>query len=290
MEGYAGKSELLSSCDSRFHKYVRRVLDRVPEEIRYEKLLHDPGLKILSFDGENLLGFQAHFDSPVTDLIFLNKSLLRKPALHIVHTIAHEFAHKVACKSETGLHEMDAEELLREWGFIEESDAVSYHRPIWETEGFKIGHDWAQEHDLTEFEEFYDEWNDNRLTSERWQALNYLANPMDILRAMGYVSELGRDEDSKPPEDAIEDTDGTIDRAVVMGIMQCLREKKEKSLEAARAKDYQKTEFLEQLKRAYFEIGKVFDMTACPDYIHRLPYVREVYSELYEFLESPELK
>lgn len=286
MEDNSGKSELLASCDRRFHKYIRKVLNRLSQEVRQEELLDDPGFKIVSFDGEGALGTYTHFTPPINHLVILNDSLLSKPELHIVHTIAHEFAHKVAWKSETGLHEMDAEAMLREWGFQEESDTVGYRQPIWENEGFKVGYEWAGKNDLTEYEVYYDEWNENRLTSKRWEALHYLANIENILGEMGRTFKSESSENTEPPEGTIADTSGTLDRAIIIGIMQCLREKKEQSLEKASESDLRKAQFFEQFKRIFLEMTKLVDMDGVQDYIMKLPDLRAAYMEIGDFLEG----
>jgi hypothetical protein len=70
-----------------------------------------------------------------------------------------------------------------EWGFEKESEAVGYFRVILQNEGYQIGQEWAEkQEDLDVFEEFYDEWNEGRLTGERLDMLLYTVDIASIIK------------------------------------------------------------------------------------------------------------
>ena len=69
--------------------------------------------------------------------------------------------------------------LPNEWGFTKEVEAVRYDRAISESEGYKIGYDWAkkQNHDylLQHLGLYFDQWNDQgigRFSSKELDTLN----------------------------------------------------------------------------------------------------------------------
>lgn len=279
---------LLKHCDKRFYPYTEKVLNRLPEEVRNSKVLLDSKLKIISFDGTTLYGCFVQFQSPIKHTIILNESILSKPEFDIIHTIAHELAHKVVGKGRTALGEMEAENLVAEWGFEAESKAVRYHRPILETEGFNIGYEWARDHDSIEFEEFYDEWNEGRLSSDRYEHLHYTANTTSILYQMGYLEEsktLPPDGKPEVPEGNIVD-DGSLDKGIIEGIMCFLREKKAETQNRADYSADRKSEFIEQLRRANAEIIKVLDHSLYGEHFNDLSALRVAGLQIIDMLES----
>ncbi len=98
-------------CDSRFYPYIEKVLSRLPEEIAFKEVLDDLTFDIVSF-GSDAAGIFYPLSHPARRLIVLHESLLRAAEFQIIHTIAHELAHKVVEKGHTGLYEKEAEELL----------------------------------------------------------------------------------------------------------------------------------------------------------------------------------
>jgi len=189
MKNYEDKKKvLLEHCDKRFHPYVDEVLVRLSHAAR-NQVLSDPTLKITSFDGESG-GLFVDFGSPVKKLIILNETLLDKPEFYIVHAIAHEIAHKIRGVRETELDEMETEKLLCSWRFETESKAVPNVKAISESEGLRIGYEWANQNDLTNFQEFSDECKDGRLSSERLDELCRAADIFSILAQMDHVNDL----------------------------------------------------------------------------------------------------
>ncbi|MCL0077090.1 hypothetical protein M1O12_03605 [Dehalococcoidia bacterium] len=211
------KNALLEHCDKTFHPHVDEVLVRLPHAVR-NQVLSDPALKIISFDGEEYGGLFIDFGSPVKKLIILNETLLDKPEFYIVHVIAHEIAHKIRGVRETELYEMETEKLLCSWGFERESKAVRNIKAISESEGLRIGYEWANQNDLTNFQEFSDECKDGRLSSERLDELRRAADIFSILTQMDRV------------EDLITMHEDSFEKGIVWGIMHCLWQKKAKGV------------------------------------------------------------
>jgi hypothetical protein len=166
-------------CDLRFHPYLKRVVERLPEEVR-EIVLNDMSFQILTDDEIfEALVLRYEFGAPVRHLVYLNTKILREPDHQIIHTIASEIAHYILRKQ--GTHGLDGklDNLLSEWGFGKEVEAVRYDQAISESEGYKIGYDWAkkQNHDylLQHFGLYFDQWNDKgigSLSSTEFDMLN----------------------------------------------------------------------------------------------------------------------
>jgi hypothetical protein len=281
------RKRLLENCDSRFYLYVDKVLARLPKTVCEKEILGDTTLKIVSVDGNREQGLYVSFADPPYHLIILNETQIDKPEFEIIHTIAHELAHKVAGKGKTGLWEKEAEELLETWGFEKEVEAVRYHLPLLEGEGYRIGYQWAKEHDLTDFEEFYDEWNEGQLSSQRWDELFYMADVTSILYQTGSIEKATELSDlSDIPLDAIVDDVGNLDRSIVEGIMCFLRDKKTASPARISLEDDVEEEFFQRLTRAFTEMGKVFGSGIFLKHRDKLPVFCQAYLEVGDFLEN----
>jgi hypothetical protein len=167
-------------CNPGFHRYLIKVLKRLPEDVLYEEVLADSLLEIVSIGPENH-GRCLSLPSPAEHLIVLNEAILQLPETEIIHTIVHELGHKVASGGKTGLREKDAEDLVKAWGFEEESKAVRYMPALLESEGYRMGYEWAsRQGELSEFEEFYDEWYSGAFSQRRYDQLTELVNAKPI--------------------------------------------------------------------------------------------------------------
>ena len=135
-------------CDLRFHPYLRRVVERLPEDVR-EIVLNDMSFQILTDDEifEELV-LRYEFKSPVRNLVYLNTKILREPDHQIIHTIAYEIAHYIIKKQGPHESERNLDSLLLVWNFGKEVEAVRYDQAISKSEGYKIGYDWAKKQDL----------------------------------------------------------------------------------------------------------------------------------------------
>jgi hypothetical protein len=168
----------------------------------------------------NTFGRCLRLAVPTSDLIILNEAILAQPEPELLHTIVHELAHMVAGSGKTGLLEKEAEDLVRAWGFEEESVAVAYEPAILESEGYQVGCQWAaDQQDLNGFEDFLDEWSLDALTTDRRSQLIELAQERGVLK----------DPSGEIPRDMllrlIVDDKVILKTAVAYGVMSYLREK-----------------------------------------------------------------
>jgi hypothetical protein len=156
-------------CDLRFYPFLKKVLERLPEKIR-EMVLNDRSFQILT-DEEifEALVLRYEFGAPIRSLVYLNTKILKEPDHQIIHTIASEIARYIIRKQGTQGLEGSLEKFLNEWGFGKEVEAVRYDRAIAQSEGYKIGYNWAkkQNHDylMQHFGLYFDQWNDQGIGS-----------------------------------------------------------------------------------------------------------------------------
>ena len=185
-------------CDLRFCPYLRRVIERLPGEVK-EIILNDMSFQILT-DDEVLeaLVLRYEFGAPVRTLVYLNTKILKEPDHQIIHTIASEIAHYIFKKK--GIHgcERKSEDLLIEWGFEKEVEAVRYDLVISKSEEYRIGYDWAKKQkadDLMQrFGVFFNQWNDKglgRLSSKELNMYNRKVETDPILEDILPFNKLG---------------------------------------------------------------------------------------------------
>ena len=172
-------------CDLRFYPFLSRVLERLPEEIR-EIVLNDRGFQILT-DDEILeaLVLRYEFGAPIRTLVYLNTNILKEPDHQIIHTIASEIAHYIFKKqgAHTLILERKLDSLLIEWGFGKEVKAIRYDQVVSQSDGYKIGYDWAKKQNLDylrqHFGLYFDQWNDQGLGSLSKKEFNTLNRKME---------------------------------------------------------------------------------------------------------------
>ena len=165
-------------CDLRFHPYIKRVMERLPEEVR-EIVLNDMSFQILTDDEIfEACVLRYEFGTPIRHLVYLNTKILREPDHQIIHTIAFEIAHYILKKQGTQVGERKLGNLLSEWGFGKEIEAVRYDEAISKSQGYKIGYEWAQKQNLDylrqHFGLYFDQWNDDGMGSLSSNDLNRL--------------------------------------------------------------------------------------------------------------------
>jgi len=170
-------------CDLRFHPYLRRVIERLPEEIR-EIVLNDMSFQILTDDDIfEACVLRYEFGAPVRNLVYLNTKILREPDHQIIHTIASEIAYYILKKEGTHERERKLGNLLIEWGFGKEVEAVRYDQAISKSEGYKIGYDWAKKQNLDylrqHFGLYFDQWNDVGMGTLSINDLNMLNRKLE---------------------------------------------------------------------------------------------------------------
>ncbi len=155
------------NCDERFHRYLDKVLARLPEDIR-ESILSNEGFQILA-DSElpNVCGRCLSFDHPVEYLVYLNPKSLMQPDNRLSCSIAWELAEYVLQREGKATDDAAVVELLNKWGFEQDLDAVRYCDAVSKSPAFKSGYEWARKQSkdylLLHFDLFFDEWNEKGL-------------------------------------------------------------------------------------------------------------------------------
>jgi len=154
-------------CDLRFYPYLKKIIERLPEDVR-EDVLNDKSFQILTDDDAlNACVLRYRFSDPVKTLVYLNTKILKEPEHQLLHTIASEIAHYVLSKRKAGLGSKDIDDLLLQWGFEKEVEAVRLGRNLCDSKGYKIGYGWAKNQNrdylMQHFGLYYDEWNDKGL-------------------------------------------------------------------------------------------------------------------------------
>jgi len=170
-------------CDLRFHPYIKRVIERLPEEVR-EMVLNDMSFQILTDDEIfDACVLRYEFGTPVKNLVYLNTKILRDPDHQIIHTIASEIAHYILKKQGSHVSERKSGNLLIEWGFGIEVEAVRYDQAISKSKGYKIGYDWAKKQNLEylrqHFGLYFNQWNDAGMKSLSINDLNMLNRKLE---------------------------------------------------------------------------------------------------------------
>jgi len=214
-------------CDLRFHPYLKRVIERVPEAVR-EIVLKDISFQILT-DDEILEApvLRYEFGAPVRHLVYLNTKILKEPDHQIIHTIASEIAHYILKKQGTHEWKRKVDDLLTEWGFRKEVEAVRYDQAISESKDYKKGYDWAkkQSHDylMQHFGLYYDQWNDQglgSLSSKEFNMLNSQSNTEAVFEDILPSKKLGfLDADIKKIPDSI-----SARKIMLAGILTAIKE------------------------------------------------------------------
>lgn len=189
--------ERFKLCDLRFHPYLKRVIERLPEEVR-EIVLNDMSFQILTDDEIfEACVLRYEFGAPVRNLVYLNTKILREPDHQIIHTIAFEIANYFLKKQGTHVWERKLGNLLIEWGFGKEVEAVRYDDAVSKSEGYKIGYDWATKQDLDylrqHFGLYFDQWNDDgigSLSSNDIKTLNRQLETDPILKDIVFLKKI----------------------------------------------------------------------------------------------------
>jgi hypothetical protein len=150
-------------CDSWLYPYLDRVFVRLPENLR-EEILNNEGFQILS-NGTlpDICGHCFNFDRPLTFLVYLNPALALQPDHRLECSIAMELANYVAIQEQSNGDSRRIQELLMEWGFENEVNAVSICSAVAGSKAFKDGYEWARKQNedylMLHFGIYYDEWN-----------------------------------------------------------------------------------------------------------------------------------
>ncbi|MGB2929999.1 MAG: hypothetical protein WBB70_13920 [Desulfobacterales bacterium] len=86
------------------------------------------------------------------------------------------------------MKEEQIEKLLEKWGANKELNHKKYPLPVLVSLGYKIGQQWASNQKrgdlLSRFEEFYKDWTNDHLTSQRYKMLYEELDPASIMAEM----------------------------------------------------------------------------------------------------------
>ena len=86
------------------------------------------------------------------------------------------------------MKEEQIEQFLEKWGAKKEPNHKDYPLPVLVSLGYKIGRQWASNQNrgdlLSRFEEFYNDWTNNHLTSQRYKMLYEELDPASIIAEM----------------------------------------------------------------------------------------------------------
>lgn len=216
-------------CDFRFYPYLERVFERLPEEVR-EKVLNDTRFQILADeDMLNASVLRYDFGNPVTALVYLSSKILTEPGHQLIYTIAHEIAKYVLsiAETETKFHEKDIEDLLVQWGFKKEVEAVRYDLAIIESEGFKTGYKWAKKQSkdylMQHFGLYFDEWNESGLGRMPGKGLNKLNQRAEADSILDNIVPLKKGKEIESTKDGTQET-RSLRKAMLAGIMVAVKE------------------------------------------------------------------
>jgi hypothetical protein len=206
-------------CEPRFYPHLERVLERLPADVS-ERVLNDKELQIIADeDLIELCVLRYRFEHPVRNIIYLNTKVLMEPEHQLIHTLAHELALYIIGEGETEEARMKAEDLLTQWGFEREIEAVRYDKAIAESDGYQTGYSWARKQSkdylLRHFGLYFDEWNEKGLKRMSRQQLEKLQSQAaaPILGEMAQVKE--------------KDASAAMlrrDEAIIAGIMAAVKE------------------------------------------------------------------
>jgi len=149
-------------CDQRFFPYLEKVLSRLPGDITSELLDSTRFQIVASDDFHDACVLSRNFPAPLQTLVYVNTKILKEAEHMILLAIASQVAFFVAGKNGKAVSSREAEELLKNWGFTKELDAVRYDQTVAQTESFRIGYNWARHQDkdylMTHFGLYRDLW------------------------------------------------------------------------------------------------------------------------------------
>ena len=149
-------------CDQRFFPYLEKVFSRLPGEITSELLDSTKFQIVASDDFHDACVLSRNFPAPLQTLVFVNTKILKEAEHMILLAIASQVAFFVAGRNGQEVPSREAEELLKNWGFAEELDAVRYDQTVAQTQSFRIGYKWARHQDkdylLTHFGLYRETW------------------------------------------------------------------------------------------------------------------------------------
>jgi predicted hydrocarbon binding protein len=206
---------------------MEAVMGRLPEYVKLD-ILNNTGLQILA--DENLLKANVvhfEFDYLVKYMVCLNTNLLKESAHQIIYTIVHEIAYYVLRKEKSTVNEKEIQNLIKDWGFGKELEAVRYNQAVSESGGYKIGYEWARkqnkEYLLLHFSLYFDEWNEKglgRLSTDQLEKIQTHIDAPSILNDLTRSKHLAAAEFSN----AKSDETFSLREEILAGVMAAVKE------------------------------------------------------------------
>ena len=192
-------------CDSKLLPYLEKVMNRLPSEVK-EDVLNAPALQILvDEDSLDACVRRYGFEPPAKKLIFLNPKILIESEHVIICILAHEIAHTMLAKAQPDPDEKAIEDLLIEWGFKKEVEAMRYDRTIARSEGYRAGYNWARRQSkdylVQHFSLYFDEWNEKGLGSLSREQLESLQQSAEIGSILDHATRTGAMDFAEPGKD-----------------------------------------------------------------------------------------
>jgi hypothetical protein len=209
-------------CDKRFYPYLDKVSGQIPDNLR-EDILGDSNFQIISAD--DILVAKSrnfNFQHPISYLVYLNTAILKQPVSEITFAIAKEYACYLAAKDSPSPEEQkkQAKKLLVEWDFIMDLDRIRPPDPIEESEGYRIGFEWARRQKLDDliwnYKEYFDEWHEERISPERFEQLYIDVAPFSILEQMEIKDKKGEAHHTASGD--------TLEAEIIWGLMAAIKE------------------------------------------------------------------
>jgi len=214
-------------CDSRFHPYLEKVLERLPEDIKVD-VLNNEGFQFVAGDEfHDMCVLHYAFDHPVEKIVYLNTRMLIEPEYRIILGISHGVAHYVVGEKKATEQEKNVENLLIHWGFEKELEAVRYCHAIAESEDYKVGYEWAKKQSgdylSQHFGLYFDEWDEKGLGTMSRNGFEQIYDHPEIPSILAKMSPLRKATRIESEKDKISEA-FTKDEAVVAGIMAAIKE------------------------------------------------------------------
>jgi len=149
--------------DPRFFPYLERILNRVPPGVK-EDILKQDDFQLIADDGFlDQCVLRQTFKQPVHACCYINTKILREPDHRILLAVASQMAFYCCSRERPEPECQDAEEVLRQWGFQQELEAVRRDEIIAQSEGYKVGYKWAKRQNkdylVQHFGLYFDQWN-----------------------------------------------------------------------------------------------------------------------------------
>jgi len=155
--------ERFQYLDPRFFPYLETVLKRVSPQVK-EDILKHTDFQLIADDGFlNQCVLRQTFGQPVRSFCYINTKILREPDHRILLAVASHMALYCCSQEKPEPDCQDAGNILKQWGFQAELDAVRRDEIIAQSESYRTGYLWAKRQNkdylIQHFGLYFDQWN-----------------------------------------------------------------------------------------------------------------------------------